>query len=90
MTDLTFSGVFLTVEEHNCMYTVCSEGELFRVPFNQLVLNFDEFEIVDFWDDDVDAEQLEEIQSKLIDMMQIAGLYFKSQPIALSTTGVNE
>ena len=84
MTDLTFSGVFLTVEEHNCMYTVCSEGELFRVPFNQLVLNFDEFEIVDFWDDDVDAEQLEEIQSKLIDMMQIAGLYFKSQPIALS------
>ena len=84
MSDLTFSGVFLTVEEHNCMYTVCSEGELFRVPFDQLVLNFDEFEIVDFWDDDVDAEQLEEIQSKLIDMMQIAGLYFKSQPIALS------
>ena len=83
MTDLTFSGVFLTVEEHDCMYTVCSEGELFRVPFNQLVLNFDEFEIVDFWDDDVDAEQLEEIQSKLIDMMQLAGLYFKSQPIEL-------
>jgi len=84
MTDLTFSGVFLTVEEHDCMYTVCSEGELFRVPFDQLVLNFDEFEIVDFWDDDVDGEQLEEIQSKLIDMMQIAGLYFKSQPVELS------
>ena len=84
MTDLTFSGVFLTVEEHDCMYTVCSEGELFRVPFDQLVLNFDEFEIVDFWDDDVDAEQLEEIQSKLIDMMQMAGLYFKSQPVELS------
>ena len=83
MTDLTFSGVFLTVEEHNCMYTVCSEGELFRVPFDQLVLNFDEFEIVDFWDDDVEAEQLEEIQSKLIDMMQLAGLYFKSQPTAV-------
>ena len=83
MTDLTFSGVFLTVEEHNCMYTVCSEGELFRVPFDQLVLNFDEFEIVDFWDDDVEAEQLEEIQSKLIDMMQLAGLYFKSQPIGV-------
>ncbi len=83
MTDLTFSGVFLTVEEHNCMYTVCSEGELFRVPFNQLVLNFDEFEIVDFWNDDVDAEQLEEIQLKLIDMMQLAGLYFKTQPIVV-------
>ena len=84
MTDLTFSGVFLTVEEHNCMYTVCSEGELFRVPFNNLNLNFDEFEVVDFWDDDVDAEQLEEIQSKLIDMMQLmAVLYFKSQPIAV-------
>ena len=78
MTDLTFSGVFLTVEEHDCMYTVCSEGELFRVPFDQLVLNFDEFEMVDFWESDVDAEQLEEIQSKLIDMMQMAGLYFKS------------
>jgi len=84
MTDLTFSGVFLTVEEHNCMYTVCSEGELFRASFDKLVLNFDEFEIVDFWDDDVDAEQLEEIQSKLIDMMQLAGLYFKSQSIELS------
>ena len=84
MTDLTFSGVFLTVEEHDCMYTVCSEGELFRASFDKLVLNFDEFEIVDFWDDNVDAEQLEEIQSKLIDMMQIAGLYFKSQPIELS------
>jgi hypothetical protein len=84
MTDLTFSGVFLTVEEHDCMYTVCSEGELFRASFDKLVLNFDEFEIVDFWDDDVDAEQLEEIQSKLIDMMQIAGLYFKSQPVELS------
>ena len=46
-------------------------------------LNFDEFEVVDFWDDDVDAEQLEEIQSKLIDMMQLVGLYFKSQPIAV-------
>lgn len=84
MTDLTFSGVFLTVEEHDCMYTVCSEGELFRASFDNLNLNFDEFEIVDFWDDDVDAEQLEEIQSKLIDMMQIAGLYFKSQPVELS------
>ena len=84
MTDLTFSGVFLTVEEHNCMYTVCSEGELFRVPFNHLNLNFDEFEVVDFWDDDVEAEQLEEIQSRLIDMMQLSGLYFKSQPIELS------
>ena len=84
MTDLTFSGVFLTVEQHDCMYTVCSEGELFRALCDNLNLNFDEFEIVDFWDDNVDAEQLEEIQSKLIDMMQIAGLYFKSQPIELS------
>jgi len=65
------------------MYTVCSEGELFRVPFNHLNLNFDEFEVIDFWDDDVEAEKLEEIQSKLIDMMQLVGLYFKSQPIEL-------
>ena len=81
MTNLTFSGVFLTVAEHDCMYTDCSEGELFRVPFNNLNLNFDEFEVVDFWDDDVEAEQLEEIQSKLIDMMQLAGLYFKQSTL---------
>ena len=81
MSDLTFSSVFLAVDDHDCMYTVCSEGELFRVPFNKLVMNFDELEIVDFWNDDVDAEQLEEIQLKLIDMMQLSGLYFKTQPI---------
>jgi len=84
MTDLTFSGVFLTVEEHNCMYTVCSEGELFYAPIHtDGKIDFDEFEIIDFWDDDVDAEQLEEIQSKLIDMMQLAGLYFKTQAIGV-------
>ena len=56
------------------MYKICSEGELFRASFDKLVLNFDEFEVVDFWDDDDDGEQLEEIQSKLIDMMQSAVL----------------
>ena len=85
MTDLTFSGIFLAVEEHDCMYTVCSEGELFYVPIhNDGKIDFDEFNMVDFWESDVDVEQLEKIQSKLIDMMQIAGLYFKSQPVELS------
>jgi hypothetical protein len=41
-------------------------------------VNFEEFEIVDFWDSEIDPEELEKIQSTLIDMMQIAGLYFKS------------
>ena len=91
MTDLTFSGVFLTVEEHGGVYAVCTEGELFYSPmYEDCSVNFEEFEIVDFWDSEIDPEELEKIQSKLIDMMQIAGLYFKSQPIALSTTGVNE
>ena len=39
-----------------------------------------EFDFVDFWEDDVDVEELEKIQSTLIDMMQCAGLYFK-QPL---------
>jgi len=42
----------------------------------------EEFDIVDFWEDDVDAEVLEEIQSTLIDMMRRAGLYFQQSAIA--------
>ena len=32
MSNLEFSGVYLTVEEHGCVYTVCTEGELFWAP----------------------------------------------------------
>ncbi len=79
------SGVFVTCEEYGCIYTVCTEGELFYAPIHtDGKIDFDEFNMVDFWESDVDAEQLEEVQSKLIDMMQIAGLYFKSQPVELS------
>ena len=78
---LEFSGVFLTVKNHGGMYTVCTEGELFYAPmYRDGSVNLEEFDIVDFWDSEVDAEELDEIQSALIDMMQRAGLYFK-QPL---------
>ena len=78
-----FTGVFLTVENHGCVYTICTEGELFYAPIlaNGSV-NFNEFDIVDFWESDADPEELESIQGALIDMMQRAGLYFR-QPVAV-------
>ena len=82
MTNLTFSGVFVTCEEYGCIYTVCTEGELFYAPIhNDGKIDFNEFNSVDFWESGIDVEQLEEIQSKLIDMMQLAGLYFKQSTL---------
>jgi len=77
-----FSGVMLTVEDHGCVYTVCTEGELFYAPIlSNGTVNMEEFDIVDFWDSDVDVEELKEIQAALIDMMKRVGLYFQ-QPVA--------
>ena len=81
--NVNFSGVFLTVQGHECVYTVCTEGELFYAPILQGgAVDFNEFDFVDFWNDDVDVEEMEKIQSTLIDMMQSAGLYFK-QPLTV-------
>jgi len=82
-----FSGVYLTVEKHGCMYTVCTEGELFYAPIYQDgTVNIEEFDFVDFMSlmgDEVEMkEELEEIQSTLIDMMTRAGLYFR-QPMSV-------
>ena len=75
-----FSGVFLTVKDHGGMYTVCTEGELFYAPmYRDGSVNLEEFDIVDFWDSEVDTEKLEEIQTALIDMMKRAGLYFQPE-----------
>jgi hypothetical protein len=80
---VNFSGVFLTVKDHGCIYTVCTEGELFSAPIYQdNSINFDEFDFVDFWESEVDAEELEAIQSTLIDMMKCAGLYFQQSMVA--------
>jgi hypothetical protein len=82
MTNVAFSGVFLTVESHGCIYTVCTEGELFWAPmYKDGVVNFEEFDYVDFDTADASYEDLYEIQSTLIGMMQQIGLYFKS-PVA--------
>jgi len=79
MSSAQFSGVFLTVQNHSCVYTVCTEGELFYAPmYKDGTVNMEEFDMVDFWESDADAEELEEIQSALIDMMQRAGLYFRT------------
>ena len=80
---IDFSGVMLTVENHGCVYTVCTEGELFCAPIlSNGTVNIEEFDIVDFWDSGADVEELEEIQSALIDMMKRVGLYFQ-QPMAV-------
>lgn len=75
-----FSGVFLTVEKHGCIYTVCTEGELFYAPiYSDRTVNLEEFDMVDFYDarDNDMEEELNEIQDALIDMMKRAGLYFQ-------------
>ena len=48
--NVDFSGVFLTVQNHGCVYTVCTEGELFYAPMYQDgSVNLEEFDFVDFW-----------------------------------------
>ena len=77
-----FSGVYLTVEQHGCLYTVCTEGELFWAPmYRDGSVNLEEFDFVDFWDSEVDAEELEEIQKTLCKMMQVAGLFYTCAPL---------
>ena len=80
-----FTGVFLTVENHGCVYTICTEGELFYAPIlaNGSV-NFNEFDVF-YFDENMSTEEydeMEEIQSALIDMMMRAGLYFRQSVAA--------
>ena len=82
-----FSGVYLTVEQHGCVYTVCTEGELFYAPiYDDNTVNLEEFDFVDFMSlmgDEVEVkEELEEIQKTLCKMMQVAGLFYTCAPIA--------
>ena len=84
--NVDFSGVFLTVEKHGCMYTVCTEGELFYAPIYQDgTVNVEEFDFVDFMSlmgDEVEVkEELEEIQLTLCKMMQVAGLFYTTVPV---------
>jgi hypothetical protein len=78
-----FTGAFLTVENHGCVYTVCTEGELYYAPIYQNgSVNMNEFDIVDFYETDADQEELKEIQNALIDMTKNIGLYFQSAVVA--------
>jgi len=82
-TMTNFTGVFLTVENHGCVYTICTEGELFYAPImSDGSVNFNEFDVFYFDEEMTDEErdELESIQGALIDMMQRAGLYFQ-QPV---------
>ena len=46
--NVDFSGVFLTVQNHGCVYTICTEGELFYAPMYQDgTVNLEEFDFVD-------------------------------------------
>ena len=52
-----FSGVFVTVKDHACVYTVCTEGELFYAPiYKNGNVNTEEFDFVDFWNSEYDAD----------------------------------
>lgn len=85
MTDLEFSGVYLTVKEHGCVYTVCTEGELFWAPiYHDNTVNLEEFDFVDYNEvlgDEELGEQLDEIQLTLCKMMQAAGLFYTTVPV---------
>ena len=75
-----FTGVFLTVEKYGCVYTICTEGELFYAPImSDGSVNFNEFDVFYFVEEmeDDEREEMEDIQSALIDMMKRAGLYFQ-------------
>ena len=75
-----FTGAFLTVENHDCVYTICTEGELFYSPIlSNGSVNFNEFDVFYFDDKmtDEEREEMEEIHSTLVDMMKRAGLYFQ-------------
>lgn len=76
------SGVIISSEEFGCAYTVCTEGELFYAPiYEGGGIETMEFDFVDFDTmDEETAEKVERIHSALIDMMKIAGLYFR-QPV---------
>ena len=77
--NVDFFNVYLAAEEHGCMYTVCTEGELFYAPmYRDGTVNLEEFDFVDMDTmDEKTAKKCEEIQSTLIEMMQCAGLYFR-------------
>ena len=80
-----FTGVFLTVENHGCVYTICTEGELFYSPIlSNGSVNFNEFDVFYFNEEmsDEERDEMEEIHSALVDMMKRAGLYFQ-QPAAV-------
>ena len=48
--NVDFFGVYLAVEEHGCMYTVCTEGELFYAPmYRDGSVNLEESLILLIW-----------------------------------------
>ena len=82
MSNLEFSGVYLTVKEHGCVYTVCTEGELFWAPiYHDGTVNLEEFDYVDFMalmGDEVEMkEQVDEIQ---LTLCKICLLYTSPSP----------
>ena len=80
--NVDFSGVYLTVEEHGGIYTVCTEGELFYAPkYKDGSVNLEEFDFVDFDLSEVDSRHLSEIQLTLCKMMQTAGLFYTTVPV---------
>lgn len=70
----------LTAENYGCVYSVCSEGELYYSPIlSDGKVSLEDWDFVDFDGcDELQLEDLEQIQDNLIEMMKVAGLYFQN------------
>ena len=81
MTTATLSGIFATYEDHGCVYTIDTEGTLYYAPvYANGNVNMEEIAEVDFYDaiDNGVESEVTSIQDQLINMMKVAGLYFKN------------
>ena len=77
LTSLTDTEMIdLHDDDSCCDHLNFQQLELFYAPNRNGNVNMEEFDFVDFWNSEVDVEELEKIQSTLIDMMQCVGLYF--------------
>jgi hypothetical protein len=72
--------IMLTAENYGCVYSVCSEGELYYSPImTDGTISLEDWEPVDLYEcDEFESKDLEEIQDKLIELMKVAGLYFQN------------
>ena len=72
--------IMLTAENYGCVYSVCSEGELYYSPImSDGTVSLEDWEPVDLDTmNESESKDIGEIQDKLIELMKVAGLYFQN------------